>query len=90
MMVVFGKPTEQQKRRIKPKRFDLQDMVHVNSYHHKSIEETKEMFKKQSGKNDEELGKYIESFANRKFFADFRTEMNRSSRAIIDSWVKKD
>ena len=90
MMLVFGKPTEQQKRRIKPKRFDLDDMVHINSYHHKSIEETKEMFKKQSGKNDEELANYIASFAKRKFFADFRVEMNRSARAIIDSWVKKE
>ncbi|MGN1181459.1 MAG: nitroreductase family protein [Faecalibacillus sp.] len=90
MMVVFGRPTEQQKRRIKPHRFDLKDMMYVNQYQHKSIEETKEMFKKQSGKSDEELALYIESFAKRKFFADFRTEMNRSARAIIESWVKKD
>lgn len=88
MMLVFGRPTEQQKQRMKPKRFDLDDIVHVNKYHHKSIEETKAMFKKQSGKSDEELGKYIEAFAKRKFFAEFRNEMNRSARAIIKSWVE--
>ena len=63
-------------------------MVHVNAYHHKTIEETKVMFKKQSGKSDEELAKYIEAFAKRKFFAEFRNEMNRSARAIIKSWVE--
>lgn len=88
MMLVFGKPTKQQKQRKKPKRFALDDMVHINQYHHKSIAETKEMFKKQSGKSDEELEKYIEAFAKRKFFAEFREEMNRSTRAIIESWVK--
>lgn len=88
MMLVFGRPTEQQKQRIKPKRFDLDDMVHINQYHHKSIEETKEMFKKQSGKSDEELEKYITAFAKRKFFAEFRNEMNSSARAIIKSWVE--
>lgn len=88
IMLVFGKPTQQQKDRIKPKRFTLEDMVHVNAYHHKTIEETKVMFKKQSGKSDEELAKYIEAFAKRKFFAEFRNEMNRSARAIIQSWVE--
>lgn len=88
IMVVFGKPTTQQKERKKPIRFALEDMLHVNSYHHKTIEETKEMFKKQSGKNDEELAQYISAFAKRKFFAEFRQEMNRSCRAIIEYWNK--
>ena len=88
MMLVFGRPTEQQKNRVKPTRFDMEDMVHVNAYHHKTLDETKQMFMKQSGKNEEQLGKYIESFARRKFYAEFREEMNRSAAAIIESWVK--
>lgn len=88
MMVVYGRPTQQQKDRVKPNRFDVNDMVHINEYHHKSLEETKEMFMKQSGKDEEQLGKYISGFAKRKFFAEFRNEMNRSARAIIESWVK--
>ncbi len=87
-MVVYGKPTEQQKNRTKPKRFELEDMVSVNAYHQKTIEETKDMFKKQANKSDEQLAQYIESFAKRKFFAEFRYEMNRSARAIIESWLK--
>ena len=54
----------------------------------KSLEETKQMFMKQSHKTEEELGKYIESFAKRKFYADFREEMNRSARAILNHWIK--
>lgn len=88
VMVVFGKPTKQQQTREKPHRFALEDMVSVNTYHQKTIEETKEMFIKQSGKSEEELEKYISSFAKRKFFAEFRDEMNRSSREILKYWIK--
>jgi len=88
VMVVFGKPTQQQKDRQKQQRFDLEDMVHINGYQQKSLEETKQMFMKQSHKTEEDLGKYIESFAKRKFYAEFRHEMNRSARAILEYWLK--
>lgn len=88
VMVVFGRPVLSQINRKKPKRFDLEDMVHTNTYKIKSLDETKTMFMKQSGRSKEQLGQYIQSFANRKFFAEFRDEMNRSMRAIIEEWVK--
>lgn len=88
IMVVFGRPTQQQKDRIKPKRFDLTDIVHVDYYHQKSIVETKAMFMKQSKKDEKELKRYINAFAKRKFFAEFRQEMNRSTRAILKHWIK--
>lgn len=88
IMLVFGRPTEQQKNRVKPTRFDLADMIHVDTYHQKSLEETKQMFMKQSNKDEEQLGKYIEGFARRKFYAEFREEMNRSAHAILESWLK--
>lgn len=88
VMVVFGRPTEQQKNRQKPQRFDLEDMVHIDKYQQKTLDETKQMFMKQSHKTEEELGRYIESFAKRKFYAKFREEMNRSSRAILKHWIK--
>lgn len=86
-MVVFGKPTQQQKDRQKPKRFNLDNMVHTNTYRQKSIEETKIMFKNQSGKTENELADYITAFADRKFFADFRKEMNRSAKAMLKQWT---
>lgn len=88
-MVVFGYPNHQQKERQKPKRFDIEDMVSVDCYHQKDIQETKRMFLKQTEKTEEELEKYIHSFAKRKFFADFRLEMNRSVRAMIRHWINK-
>jgi len=87
-MVVFGRPTQQQKDRKKPKRFELSSMVHVDTYQQKTKEEINEMFVKQTGKNGDELEKYIKAFANRKFYAKFREEMNRSTRAILESWLK--
>ncbi len=86
-MVVYGRPTLQQLNRLKPKRFTLNDIVHTNSYDQKSAEETKAMFEKQSGKTGEELKSYIAAFAQRKFYADFRAEMNRSVKAILKHWT---
>lgn len=86
-MLVLGRPTQQQLQRQKPRRFELDDVVHINSYHQKSLEETKTMFQKQSGKSGEELASYITAFAKRKFYADFRSEMNRSVKAILKHWA---
>lgn len=87
-MAVFGRPTLQQIERPKPNRFELSDIVHINSYASKSLEETKIMFQKQSGKSAAELENYITAFADRKFHADFRTEMNRSVKAILKHWIQ--
>ena len=88
IMVVFGKPTQQQKDRMKPKRFELEDLVHIDYYHQKDITETKSMFMKQSNKDEKALEQYIQAFAKRKFFAEFRHERNRSVRAILEHWIK--
>lgn len=85
-MVVFGKPTEQQKKRQKPKRFKKEDIVYENCYEHKTLEETKRLFMEHSQKSETELEKYITAFAKRKFYAKFREEMNRSVRAMLKSW----
>lgn len=86
-MVVYGRPTAQQMERQKPKRFSLDDIVHVNSYVSKSSDETKAMFEEQSGKSGPELERYISAFAKRKFYADFRKEMSRSVKAILKHWT---
>ncbi len=86
-MVVFGRPTKQQQDRIKPKRFGLEDIVHIDTYHQKSLEEIKNMFEKQTGKTGNELEEYINAFAKRKFYVDFRKEMNRSAKAMLKQWT---
>ena len=50
------------------------------------MDETKQMFIKQTGKNEDELKNYIQAFAKRKFHAQYRKEMNRSVKKMIESW----
>ena len=88
VMVVFGKPTEQQKNRQKPERFDVNDIVHIDTYHQRSQEETKELFARHFHKDQDQIAKQIQGFAKRKFLSDFRKEINRSSKAIIENWNK--
>ena len=52
----------------------------------KTMDETKQMFIKQTGKNEDELKNYIQAFAKRKFHAQYRKEMNRSVKKMIESW----
>lgn len=86
-MVVFGRPTLQQKERLKPKRFALDDIVHINCYPERSLAETEKIFEKQTEKTGEDLKNYIAAFADRKFYSDFREEMNRSVRAMLKHWT---
>ena len=62
-------------------------IVHTDIYHHKSLEETKNMLEKQSGKTGKEFEEYITAFAKRKFYVDFRREMNRSAKAMLKQWT---
>lgn len=87
-MVVFGKPTEQQKKRQKPERFDVRDLVFTDTYKIRNSQETVDMFERKLKKREDELREYIIRFAGRKIQAQFHQEMSRSSKAIIDSWVK--
>ena len=48
-MLVFGYPTEQQIQRPKPKRVDMNYIVHENSYHELSAEELEDMFSSRAG-----------------------------------------
>lgn len=89
VMVIFGRPTQSQMDRKKPQRFALEDMVSVDTYHRKSLEETKQMFIKQTGRKEEDLGRYIKAFGKRKFYTEFRYEMNRSCREIIKVFKEK-
>lgn len=90
ILLTFGKPTEQQKNRKKPERFELNDMVFKDRYPDRSVDDIKEMFRKKLGKGDAELETYISGYAKRKFQAEFREEMNRSVKAIIQSWTRKE
>ena len=87
-MLVLGRPTKQQKNRTKPERFKVEDIVFTDTYPDKDTEETREVFKRKLNVGDAELKQRLERYSKRKFEAEFRMEMNRSSTAMIKSWNK--
>lgn len=87
-MLVMGYPTEQQKNRVKPKRFNRKFIVHENSYRRLSGEELREMFKEREDQEDFDFDDYIKKFCNRKYMSDFSLEMTRSSDLYLKNFIK--
>lgn len=95
-MICFGYPTHAQDARPLTPRFAKEYIVHKNTYRTLSPSELSQMFQERNnqflktgngrkGITNVGLNNFI-----KKFMADFSVEMNRSSRAIIDHWVKPD
>ncbi|MBP5210132.1 MAG: nitroreductase family protein [Clostridia bacterium] len=75
-MLVFGYPTDGQKRRPKPPRFDLARLVCENTYRVPDPAELRDTFApKTAGKSYEE---WMRAFCLRKYNSDFAREMTRS------------
>lgn len=83
VMVVFGYPTKQQKERIKPKRFEMEDIVCENTYHRKTGEELRSMFRDQVGEKSYE--DWMAGFCDFKYNSDFSREMTRS----VEEYLKE-
>ena len=66
----------------------MEDIVFTDTYPDKDTKETREAFKRKLNVSDMELKERLERYSKRKFEAEFRMEMNRSSKAMIDSWNK--
>lgn len=92
-MLCIGYPTEQQKNRTMRRRYFSKDMiVHKNSYRKPSVEEFKAMDKKIAEKDSPVFLPRCHNQAihmyKRKITSDFMSEMNRSVKAMIDSWME--
>lgn len=85
-MLVMGYPTESQKARKKPKRFDKKYIVFENSYRRLTEEEQHEMFEEQSNSEKFDFDDYITKFCNRKYNSDFSDEMNRSTALYLKNY----
>ena len=83
-MVVFGYPTDQQKAREKPARFDLKYIVQENTYHELTEAEFREMFAQRAG--DRSYEDWMKAFCDRKYNSDFSREMSRSVRKMLESF----
>jgi len=81
-MLVYGYPTEAQKIRRKPERFDAEYIVYENKY--RSLTEAEHIEvqnrrNKRSGFADKDIKQEIKALCNRKYMSDFSLEMNRSA-----------
>ena len=85
-MLVFGYPTQQQKNRIKPIRFEKEYLVFENKYHRLTKEEHEQMHNIKNDKtknNNKSVAESIKALCNRKYMADFSLEMTRSASEYL-------
>ena len=84
-MVIFGYPTEQQMRRVKPERVPMKHVVHENTYRAMDAEELEEMWTPRAGLRP--YDEYMRAFCNRKYNSDFSKEMTRSVAAYLKMFM---
>lgn len=80
-MLVFGYPTDQQKERAKPRRADMEHIVHENGYREMGEDELRELFSIRCETKSYE--DYMKAFCTRKYNSDFSLEMSRSVREYL-------
>ena len=85
-MVVYGIPTEFQKTRKKPARFEADDIVFENEYQSRDPEQMRRMLENRQDKHGEELERWIIAHCKRKWNCDFSREMTRSAAKMIQEW----
>ena len=85
-MLCFGYPTDQQKRRPKPPRHSVPDLVHENGYDAAKSAAMPRMLEVQQGQTGEELAGWIRRFCKRKWNSDFSKEMSRSCAEMAKDW----
>jgi len=92
-LLCFGYPTEQQKNRPQPDRFDAKFIVFENQYHRLEKQEFDEMFSQRhkqvfNGRDSIEGAVNVgQAIYQRKFSAEFSTEMTRSVRLMLKEWT---
>lgn len=90
-MVVFGYPTKQQQRRIKPARFDAKYVVSVDKYKKFDNETLVQMFDDRALLAKRSSGQVlVDDIYNRKWTNPFIEEMTRSSKLWFEQWGKDD
>ncbi|QSX06297.1 nitroreductase family protein [Sedimentibacter sp. zth1] len=87
-LVLFGYPTEQQKSRVKPRRYKLEDIVCNNTYFKNNSNNQFKMIKCVTDKTDEEVTNFIKAICKRKWNCNFSKEMSRSVTEMINDWIE--
>jgi len=83
IMVVFGYPTDQQRSRPKPQRFERGFIVQKNTYRRLPESELRLMFRTRHPEPDFDFDSYMKAFCTRKYMSDFSLEMTESARAYL-------
>lgn len=86
-MLIYGYPTEKQKNRIKPVRFEKKYIVHENEYRRLNPLEQRTLFENQTGFKEIGFDEYIKRFYERKYGSDFAQEMTRSSELYLKRFM---
>ena len=87
-MAIIGVPTQQQKERVKPPRFRVEDVCFENAYRDGGAEKMLTMLKeRQSGLlGQQSFEDWLERFTRRKWNCAFSEEMSRSAQLMLDEW----
>jgi len=88
-MLCFGYPTEQQKNRPKPPRFQVEDLVHENHYHMEKAAAMPVMLSRRNGKEGEAFTDWLRRFCDFKWNSEFSREMSRSCGEMIRHWCSE-
>ena len=83
-MVIFGYPTDQQKRRSKPERVKMEYIVHENGYSPMSTQQLEDMWTPRTGEKGYQA--WMQAFCNRKYNSDFSREMTRSVAKYLEQF----
>lgn len=86
-LLVFGYPSEQQRLRSKPKRFDRRFIVCKDTYKRLSEPALRAMFKARHPEPSFDFNTYIQAFCRRKYNSDFSKEMTESVQKYIDEFM---
>ena len=90
-MLVFGRPTDQQKARPKPARFAEQAIVCENTYRDRTADELRADFTARAqanGQQNYDFDTAIKAFCKRKYESDFSREMTRSAEVYLEEFRK--
>ncbi|MCL1907484.1 MAG: nitroreductase family protein [Propionibacteriaceae bacterium] len=82
-LVVFGYPTDQQKRRSKPRRFAQEFIVHTDQYRRLTPDELQDMF----ASRGDDFDQFVPGFCDRKYESDFAQEMTRSVTEYLQAYT---
>ena len=90
-MLVFGRPTDQQKTRPKPARFAKDAVVCENTYRDRTDDELRADFTTRAAANGQQnydFAAAIQAFCKRKYQSDFSREMTRSAEVYLEDFRK--